>query len=159
MKHQPVLINGKGKISIGKGVEIGVINSPFFFNGYAYLEARKENATIKIGNNVKINNNFSVVANESEITIEDDVLIGLHCQIFNADFHNLQPDQRKSRDYKSLPIHVEKNVFIGNNVTILKGVTIGENSVIGAGSVVVSSIPKNVIASGNPAKMIREINH
>ena len=52
---------------------------------------------------------------------------------------------------------IENNVFIGNNVTILKGVVIGENSVIGSNSLVCKSVPNNVIASGNPVKVIREI--
>ena len=54
---------------------------------------------------------------------------------------------------------IENNVFIGNNVTILKGVIIGKNSVIGSNSVVCKSIPNNVIASGNPAKVIKELWH
>lgn len=58
---------------------------------------------------------------------------------------------------KSGEIIIENNVFIGDNVTILKGVTIGENSVIGSGSIVTKSIPANVIAVGNPAKIVKEI--
>ena len=52
---------------------------------------------------------------------------------------------------------ISENVFIGDNVTILKGVTIGVNSVIGNGSIVTKSIPDNVIAAGNPARVIRNI--
>ncbi len=54
-------------------------------------------------------------------------------------------------------IHIQQNVFLGSNVTILKGVTIGRNSIIGNGSVVTKSIPDNVIAAGNPAKVIRTL--
>lgn len=52
---------------------------------------------------------------------------------------------------------IEDNVFIGNNVKIPKGVRIGKNSVIAYGSIVTKSIPANVIAGGNPAKMVRKI--
>ena len=56
------------------------------------------------------------------------------------------------------PVNIKDNVWIGENVTICPGVTIGENSVIGAGSVVVKDIPANVIAVGNPCKVLREIS-
>ena len=52
---------------------------------------------------------------------------------------------------------IEKNVWIGMNSVILKGVTIGDNSIIGAGSVVVKDVPKNTIAAGNPAKVIKDL--
>jgi maltose O-acetyltransferase len=55
---------------------------------------------------------------------------------------------------KTSKVTIGKNVFIGSNVMILKGVIIGDNSVIGGGSVVVKSIPENVVAAGNPCKVI-----
>ena len=57
----------------------------------------------------------------------------------------------------SLPIHIGNKVWIGANSVVLPGVTIGENSVIGAGSIVTRDIPANVIAAGNPCRVIREI--
>lgn len=157
IRHQPALLKGKGTIIVGKNVELGVINSPCFFNTYGYIEARKNNSKIVFGDNVKINNNFSIVADQFDVLIDKDVLIGCNCQIFNSDFHNLDPSQRNSNNFKSKSIHIHKNVFLGNNVIILKGVTIGENSVIGAGSVVSNSIPSNVIAAGNPAKILNDL--
>lgn len=59
-------------------------------------------------------------------------------------------------DYQ-LPITIGDNVWLGGNVVVTPGVTIGENSVIGAGSVVVKDIPANVVAAGNPCKVVREI--
>jgi maltose O-acetyltransferase len=151
-------LRGKGTIDVGEAVEIGVINSPFFFNGYGYLEARNNNAKISLGNHVKINNNCCIVANESTIIIDNNVLIGFNCQIINSDFHNLDPKQRILGTFESKPVHIAENVFLGNNVTILKGVAIGRNSVIAAGSVVVNDIPENVIAGGNPAKVLRSLS-
>ena len=73
------------------------------------------------------------------------------------DGHNLDIDKRHNEVLKSKDVFISENVFIGDNVTILKGVTIGANSVIGNGSIVTKSIPDNVIAAGNPARVIRNI--
>lgn len=56
------------------------------------------------------------------------------------------------------PITIEDGVWIGGGVIVLPGVTIGHGSVIGAGSVVTKSIPSNVVAVGNPCRVIRKIN-
>ena len=154
--YHPILLKGKGKIIFGKNVQMGVIASPNFYSHYAYLEARKSDSVISIGDNVTINNAFSAVAFQN-ITIQDNVLIGVNCAIIDNDGHDLRVDKRNSGEPKSVAVTIEKNVFIGDNVTILKGVTIGENSVIGLGSVVTNDIPKNVIVAGNPAKVIRNL--
>ena len=57
----------------------------------------------------------------------------------------------------NLPICVGRNVWIGSGVQIMPGITIGDNSVIGAGSVVTKNIPSNVVAVGNPCRVLREI--
>lgn len=154
--YHPLLLNGKGKISFGNNVQIGVVNSPNYYSHYSYFEARSSESEIIIGNNVSINNNCSIEA-VSKITIHENVLIGINCSILDNDGHSLEIDNRLSGKPKSAEIVIEKNVFIGDNVTILKGVTIGENSVIGNGSIVTKSIPANVIAVGNPAKITKEI--
>ena len=56
------------------------------------------------------------------------------------------------------PITLEENVWIGDGATLCKGVTVGENSIIGAGSVVTKSIPKNVVAAGNPATVVKHLD-
>ena len=66
-------------------------------------------------------------------------------------------DKRNEGNPDSFPVYIGENVFIGSNVSILKGVEIGDNSVIGNGSVVTKNIPKNVVAAGNPAKVIRNL--
>lgn len=154
--YHPMLVKGKGKISFGNNVQVGVIASPMFYSHYAYLEARNRESVIAIGNNVTLNNAFSAEA-FATITIQDNVLFGTNCSIIDNDGHDLNPDKRTSKAPKSAPVVIENNVFIGDNVVILKGVTIGENSVIGNGSVVTTTIPKNVIAAGNPAKVIRNL--
>lgn len=153
--YHPLLCKGKGSIQFGQQVQIGVIASPLYYSDYAYLEARTENSLIQIGNNVSINNGFSAVA-FSKIEIRDNVLIGVNCSLLDNDAHQIDTNKRHLAS-SSEAIIIEENVFIGSNVTILKGVTIGKNSVIGNGSVVTKSIPNNVIAAGNPARVIREL--
>ena len=152
----PLLLKGKGKISFGKNVQIGVVASPNFYSHYTYLEARNAESEINIGDNVSINNAFSAEA-FSKITIQNNVLIGVNCSIIDNDGHNLHRDKRLSDDIKSEAVFIAENVFLGDNVTILKGVIIGKNSVIGNGSIVTKSIPENVIAAGNPAQIIRNL--
>lgn len=70
--------------------------------------------------------------------------------------HGIHPDERSIYETAD-PIHIGKTVWIGANVTILPGVNIGDGSIIGAGSVVTKDIPANVIAAGNPCRVLREI--
>jgi len=153
---QPVVLRGKGKIYFGESVKFGVVNSPLFYNTYAYLEPRNEYAMIKFGNHVNINNSFSAVA-EKSITISDNVLIGYNCSIMDSNFHDLMPSKRNQTDPEPQSVFISKNVFIGNNVVILKGVVIGENSVVAANSIVTKSFPENVVIGGSPAKIISKL--
>lgn len=146
-KHQPIQINGSGSVRFRESVEVGVYNSPLFYNTYAYIEARTESSEIIFEKGVAINNNFCVVANESSITIGAGTTIGINCQIYNCNFHSLDPDKRRIDTGISAPVNIGKNVFIGNNVTILKGVTIGDNAVIGAGSMVKQDVLENTVYS------------
>ena len=77
---------------------------------------------------------------------------GANTYIASTDAHT--DDYRAGKDR---PVVIEDNVWLGLNVVVLKGVHIGENSVIGANSVVTKDIPANVIAAGNPCKIIRHI--
>lgn len=152
----PLLLNGEGEISFGSNFQNGVVNSPKFFSGYNYIEARGKGSRIIFGDNVAINNGFSAVA-FNRIVIGNNVLIGTDCRIEDGDGHFIEPAKRNDENPPSLPISIGNNVFIGSGVTILKGITIGENSVIGSNSIVTKSIPANVIAAGNPAKIIRQL--
>lgn len=156
IKFHPLLLKGKGTISFGKNVQIGVVSSPDFYSHYTYLEARDESSVIIIGDNVTINNAFSIECS-SKVVIENDVLIGIGCSILDNDGHDLAIEKRIVGIPKTSPVHIHQNVFLGSNVSILKGVSIGKNSIIGNGSVVTKNIPENVIAAGNPAKVIRNL--
>ena len=76
--------------------------------------------------------------------------------ITDADWHDIY--DRTEVVGQTRPVILKKNVWIGDGATICKGVTIGENSVIGAGSVVATDIPSNVVAAGNPARVVKELD-
>ena len=117
---------------------------------------------ISIGKRVVIRPGTMLLADPAEngagITIEDDVLIGsgVHFYVGNHNFENPKIPVIDQGHTASKPILLKKGCWIGANVTILPGVVIGENSVIGAGSVVTKSIPNNVVAVGNPCKVLKK---
>jgi len=90
------------------------------------------------------------------VKIGDNAQIAPNVSIYTAG-HPVHPDSRNSGYEYGIAITIGDNVWIGGNTCILPGVTIGNNVVIGAGSVVTKNIPDNVIAAGNPCKIIREI--
>ena len=87
------------------------------------------------------------------IHIGDNVRFGANVTIMDGDAHQNDP---RAGDNEAVVI--KDNVWIGANTIVLKGVTIGKNSLIGAGSIVTKSIPDNVVAAGNPCKVIRELD-
>lgn len=98
----------------------------------------------------------TVIGAAQSIRIGSHVMCGANSLIIDTDWHSLDPDSRiRGDDGCSGPVTVEDNVWIGMRTIVLKGVTIGENSVIGAGSIVTTSIPANVLAAGQPARVIR----
>lgn len=107
-------------------------------------------AEICIGNNCGFSG-VSIRAGKS-IIIGNNVRCGANCLIMDSDGH--MDDWRSG---KPQPVIIGDNVWLGYNVTILKGVTIGENSLIGACSVVTKDIPANVVAVGNPCRVVRKI--
>ena len=90
------------------------------------------------------------------VTIGDNVFIAPNCGFYTAG-HPLDSERRNKGLEYAKPIKVGNNVWIGAGVTVLPGVTIGDNSVIGAGSVVNKDIPENVVAVGNPCRVIKNI--
>ena len=93
---------------------------------------------------------------DGDIFVGNNTLIGPGCTFATAD-HPISPRLRKHVLQRNKPIHIGENVWFGSGAIVLPGVTIGDNSIIGAGSVVTKDIPANVIAVGNPARVIREI--
>lgn len=110
---------------------------------------------ISIGRRFFANFNF-VVLDEAPVTIGDDCFIGPNVSVYTA-CHSTDPVERNTRQEWAKPVTIGNNVWIGGSVTILPGVTIGDNVTIGAGSVVVSDIPSNTVAVGNPCKVIKHV--
>lgn len=142
---QSLHLQGRGEITLGQDCSLGVYPSPNLYHGECYLEARHPEAKIVIGDRVFINNNAAIIADKSVISIGDDTLIGPNFTCFDSNFHPLHPEKRLSNDYRSKPVIIGRNVFIGANVTVLQGVSIGDNSVIGAGAVIVSDVSADAI--------------
>ena len=112
--------------------------------------------TTKLGDYVYMNHNC-VFLDAGGITIGNHVLIGPNVGIYTPE-HAFDPVLRAQGYEHSEPVTICDNVWIGGSVVILGGVTIGENTIIGAGSVVTHDIPANVIAVGNPCRVLREIS-
>lgn len=150
-----------GKIIIGDNVTINSASwaNPIGVGDRTYFQLLND-AMVKIGNNCGISNAAFTCA--SEIVLEDNVLVGSGCRLYDTDFHALDYSERIKGNYpgapiKTKPIYIGEGAFIGAGTYILKGVNIGKHSIIGAGSVVTKSIPENEIWAGNPARFVRKI--
>jgi galactoside O-acetyltransferase len=110
---------------------------------------------IEIGENFYSNHNL-VILDPAKVTFGDNVFIAPNCGFYTAG-HPIDAELRNQLLEFAYPITVGNNVWFGGNVVVLPGVTIADNVVIGAGSVVTKDIPANVVAVGNPCKVLREI--
>lgn len=113
------------------------------------------------GYNIRVGENFyanvgCTILDVAPVTIGDNVMLAPNVNIYTAG-HPLDAEIRNSGLEYAYPVNIGNNVWIGGNVTIVPGVTIGDNTVIGAGSVVTKDIPANVVAVGNPCRVVREI--
>ena len=108
------------------------------------------------GKFVYANFNLTLV-DDTHIYVGDYTMIGPNVTIASAG-HPILPELREKQYQYNMPVHIGKNCWIGAGVIIVPGITVGDNSVIGAGSVVTKDIPANVVAVGNPCKVLREIN-
>lgn len=155
-----IYCHGKGRIKFGENVRINssYSSNPIGGSEKTTLTAILPSSEIDIGNHVGISN--STVIARDKVTIEDNVLIGGDCRIYDNDFHSLDYDERignKSETIKSSPVLIQEGAFIGAHSIILKGSIIGRHSIVGAGSVVSGRIPPNEIWGGVPAHFIKRI--
>ena len=141
---------------LGSRGENTQITAPFFIDYGKF---------IYLGNNCEINMNC-VFLDCNRITIGDNALIAPGVHIYTV-FHPIAADERfrisNNGEFpfaisKTAPVTIGKNVWIGGGSMIMPGVIIGDNVTIGAGSVVTKPIPDNVLAYGNPCRVIRTIN-
>ncbi|MBE7023527.1 MAG: sugar O-acetyltransferase [Ruminococcaceae bacterium] len=111
---------------------------------------------VHFGKNVYANFNLTLV-DDTHIYVGDYTMIGPNVTLATAG-HPILPELREKAYQYNAPVKIGKNCWIGAGVTVVPGVTIGDNTVIGAGSVVTKDIPSNVVAVGNPCRILREIN-
>lgn len=102
--------------------------------------------------------NFGAVfLDVAPITLGEDVQVGPNVQFLTAT-HPVEAAARRAKWESAKPIIVADNVWLGGGVIILPGVSIGENTVVGAGAVVTKDLPANVVAAGNPARVVRVLS-
>ena len=111
------------------------------------------NAQLLIGDRVFLNQGVVIAVKES-VEIGDDTLIGDFSAIYDANWHQMDPGHPD----KPRPVTIGKNVWLGNGVLVLPGTSIGDHTVVAARSVVKGSLPPRVLAAGNPAVVVRELD-
>ncbi|MFJ6569679.1 sugar O-acetyltransferase [Streptomyces sp. NPDC091292] len=138
---QPVVRELIGKLGAGAH-----IRPPLFVDYGTYLT---------IGDDTFVNYNLTAL-DVAPITIGRDCQIGPNVQLLTPT-HPVEPEPRRDKLEAAKPITIGDNVWLGGGAIVLAGVVIGDNSVIGAGAVVTKDIPANVVAVGNPARVVRSI--
>lgn len=110
------------------------------------------NAQLLIGDNVFVNQGAVIAAGES-IEIGDGSKVGDFSTIIDSNYHDLDP----AHPDKPRPVTIGKNVWLGSGVLVLPGSEIGDHTVVAARSVVRGSLPPKVLAAGNPAKVVKQL--
>ena len=108
------------------------------------------------GKNVYANFCLTCV-DDTHIYVGDYTMFGPNVTIAAAG-HPIQPDLRQQGYQYNMPVKIGRNCWIGAGVIIVPGITIGDNVVVGAGSIVTKDLPDNVVAVGNPCRVLREVN-
>ena len=108
-----------------------------------------------VGKMVYANFNLTLV-DDTDIYIGDYTMLGPNVVIATAG-HPIDPELRQRATQYNKPVHIGKNCWLGAGVIVMPGVTIGDNTVIGAGSIVTKDIPANVVAVGNPCRVMRQV--
>jgi maltose O-acetyltransferase len=129
--------------AIGPGSEI----KPPFRCDYGF--------NVRVGHNVYVNAGC-IILDSGRVEIGDNVFIGPGVHIY-AVTHPIDADTRNQWLLEPVPVTISRNVWIGGGAIVCPGVTIGPGTVVGAGSVVTRDLPANVVAAGNPCRVIREI--
>jgi acetyltransferase-like isoleucine patch superfamily enzyme len=148
---------GGAKITIGNNVTINneLAQNPAGFSHKTILSAPNSCSIITIGNNVGISGATIVAA--SKIEIEDDVLLGSDCIIYDNDFHAIHPDYRVNPlegMVSTAPVLIKRNAWIGTRAIVLKGVTVNADAVVAAGAIVTRDVPQGAIVAGSPARVV-----
>lgn len=111
---------------------------------------------VHFGKNIYANFNLTLV-DDTHIYVGDYTMFGPNVTVASAG-HPILPELREQGYQYNAPVRIGKNCWIGAGVIIVPGITVGNNVVIGAGSIVTKDIPDNVVAVGNPCRILREVN-
>ncbi len=152
-------------------IKIGNFCDFKFYNGYKSISFAKDinvrdnchflvgkNASLKIENNVFFNNNCSVNCLDS-IEIGENTLIGESVKLYdhNHKYSSLPNFKVEHQKFKTAPVKIGKNCWLGSNVVVLKGVTIGDNTIIGAGCVIHKDVPANSVIINKQEQIVKSI--
>lgn len=110
---------------------------------------------VHFGDNIYANFNLTMV-DDTHIYVGDCTMFGPNVTVATAG-HPIFPELRAQGYQYNAPVHIGKNCWIGAGAIVLPGVTIGDNVVVGAGSVVTKDLPDNVVAVGNPCRVLRPV--
>lgn len=119
------------------------------------LQANWGGRHVHFGRNIYANFNLTLV-DDTHIYVGDNTMFGPNVVVATAG-HPLLPELREQGYQYNAPVHIGRNCWIGAGAILLPGVTVGDNAVIGAGSIVTRDVPANVLAVGNPCRVLREI--
>lgn len=158
--RQPFTLRGGKMIDWGKKLTTGV-----GCRIEAFIADEDSNSKIHFGDRIQLND-YVHISSVKSVTIGDDVLIASHVYISDNSHGSYKGDKNDTspliiptkRPYYTAPVKIGNRVWIGEGVIIMPGVTIGNGSIIGAHSIVNKDIPRNTIAVGNPAKVIKHWN-
>ncbi|HAF07907.1 MAG: acyltransferase [bacterium] len=148
-------------VKLGKNVKIYQFTNLY---GCTIGDNTKVGAFVEIQKNAVIGKNCKISSHSficEGVEIEDNVFIGHGVMFINDKYPratNAKGELQTESDWKVEKTLIKKGASIGTNSVILSNVTVGENSIIGAGSVVTKDIPANVIAAGNPCRILRKID-
>ena len=121
------------------------------------LHANQSGAFVHFGNGIYANFNLTLV-DDTHIYVGDYTMFAPNVTIATAG-HPILPELRGASYYQyNMPVRIGRNCWLGAGVVVLPGITIGDNTVVGAGSIVTKDLPANVLAVGNPCRVVREIN-
>jgi maltose O-acetyltransferase len=141
LQHQQIISQLFGKI----GTNLA-IRPPFYCDYGCHIFA---------GDNLLINFDCTIL-DCNEVHLGNNVLLAPKVQIYTA-YHPTDPNLRLSGKELAAPVTIGDNVWLGGGVIVCPGVSIGSNTTIGAGSVVTKNVPHNVVAVGNPCRVIKSV--
>ncbi len=158
--YQKVIIDGPGRVKIGKNVSFGLVSAPNYYGHYTFISTRYPSAELNIGDDCIFSNNISIVLVKS-VSIGNKCMIGHNAEFMDSDFHSIDPVLRHTQsdfDPAGNYIKLDENVMVGANAICGPNVTAGKNSVIAMGALLKNKdFPENSVIVGNPARGVMTI--